>query len=249
MENFITIKTFTYPVELAVLQGRLESEGIECRVLDELTVQVNPFYSHAIGGIKLQVKENDIQKAIEILKEGGYLKDKDLQPPKDMDKLEHTTSRIPFLKNLRLEFRLIIIVSIIVLVALILSGLIYFISSPSTFERLTKQSWRIDQVVHNGEAYTTNTVEQIQLVMAGYCEEKITMDTYGTIRLPGFNSRAVWGKWELEDDLLQISQVDSFGFIYDGVYKIDFFHDELILKSEQTTLYCYPQNLYVNLPF
>ncbi len=36
LDNFITIITFSHPVEFAVLQTRLEAEGIECRILDEL---------------------------------------------------------------------------------------------------------------------------------------------------------------------------------------------------------------------
>jgi len=40
MDEFITIKTFTYTHELAIIRARLESEGIECLVKDELTTQV-----------------------------------------------------------------------------------------------------------------------------------------------------------------------------------------------------------------
>jgi len=78
--NFVTVLTFTYPYEVAIIRSRLESEGIECFVQDELTVQVNPFYSNAIGGIKLQVRESDLERTIEILKEAGYIKEEDFQP-------------------------------------------------------------------------------------------------------------------------------------------------------------------------
>jgi ribosomal protein L37AE/L43A len=73
--GFVTVLTFTYPYEAAVIRGRLESEGIECFVRDEWTVQVQPFYSHAIGGVKLQVGKNDLPQTMEILKEAGYMKD------------------------------------------------------------------------------------------------------------------------------------------------------------------------------
>ena len=73
MDAFVTIMTFTHPTELAVLKVRLENDEIECRVLNELTVQVNPFYSNAFGGVKLQVKESDFQEATEILRVGGYI--------------------------------------------------------------------------------------------------------------------------------------------------------------------------------
>ena len=78
-EKFITVLTVTFPHEVAVIRGRLEAEGITCFVKDELTVQVNPFYSNAIGGVKLQVLENDLKQAVEILKETGYIKEESLQ--------------------------------------------------------------------------------------------------------------------------------------------------------------------------
>ena len=87
-ERFITVLTFTFPHEVAIIRGRLESEGIFCFVQDELTIQVQPFYSNAIGGVKLQVRESDLDRTIEILKETGYIKDEDLQPSGEPPQLE-----------------------------------------------------------------------------------------------------------------------------------------------------------------
>lgn len=72
MENWETIITFTYPQDAHIAQGFLESEGVESILMDELTVQVQNFYSNAIGGVKLQVKSEDIENATSILKNGGY---------------------------------------------------------------------------------------------------------------------------------------------------------------------------------
>ncbi|HEY0029110.1 MAG TPA: DUF2007 domain-containing protein [Bacteroidia bacterium] len=69
-DQFVTIRTYSYPHEVAIIRGRLKSEGIECFVKDELTVQVNPFYSNAIGGVKLQVRESDLERAEAIIQEG-----------------------------------------------------------------------------------------------------------------------------------------------------------------------------------
>jgi uncharacterized protein YjbK len=73
MENLITIITFTLPQDAHFAKAFLESENIETFIKDELTVQVNNFYSNAIGGVKLQVKESDYEKGILVLKEGGYI--------------------------------------------------------------------------------------------------------------------------------------------------------------------------------
>ena len=72
--KLITVNTYTLPHELAIHRSKLESMGIDCFVRDELTVQVNNFYSNALGGIKLQVKESDFDDAREILKEQFDLK-------------------------------------------------------------------------------------------------------------------------------------------------------------------------------
>jgi hypothetical protein len=238
--------TFTHPTELAVLLTRLDADGIEYLVLDELTVQVNPFYSNAIGGVKLQVKESDVQKTIAILKESGYIKDQDFQQPEILTKLNNATSRLPFLKNLRVELRLMIIVA---LGALVVGGVIYFATLPSTFERLTKQSWCVDQVTYNGKDFATNTVEQMQIIGMGFCQENIKMRIDGTILLPGFNSAAIMGLWALKENSVQISIADTFDFVYNGHYDIHFSDNRLILKSKQTTIYCHPQTIHVNQPF
>lgn len=73
MSDLVTIYTATYPLDIFVLRARLESENIECFVQDELTLQTNPFYSNAIGGVKLQVNQEDVEQAKEVLREGGYI--------------------------------------------------------------------------------------------------------------------------------------------------------------------------------
>jgi type III secretory pathway lipoprotein EscJ len=72
MAALVTILTVSYPHELVVIKGKLESEGIACYTQDELMAQIAPFYSNAIGGVKLQVPEDQVARALEILKEGGY---------------------------------------------------------------------------------------------------------------------------------------------------------------------------------
>ncbi len=72
MEKLVTIITFFYPHETGIPCSLLESEGIGCFVQDELSV---PYTALAVGGIKLQVRESDAHKAIEILKKGGFIRE------------------------------------------------------------------------------------------------------------------------------------------------------------------------------
>ena len=235
MDNFITIKTFTGPSDLAIPRTLLEANGVECRILDELTIQVNPLYSNAIDGIKLQVKESDIQKAGEILKDGGFITDEDLKPVNNLAKLNNATSQIPILKNLRPELRLIIIASII---ASVFVYIIYFAIAPSTYERLTESPWCVDQIVYNDKEFTpSDSDSEIQFIIIGGCKETIWFREDGRVSLPG---EFYHGIWELEGNSLRISKTGKYNHIYDGVYDINLSGNKLLLKSKQTTIYCHP---------
>ena len=69
MSKWVTVLTVGLPQHMWVIRTRLESEGIECFAKDELTVQSDNLYSNAVGGVKLQVQEDDVPRAIEILKD------------------------------------------------------------------------------------------------------------------------------------------------------------------------------------
>jgi hypothetical protein len=78
MENLVTVITLYEPGELPIPKSLLESEGIECFAIDELMSQLYP--TGAVGGIKLQVREKDAERAVKVLIGGGFLKDEDLKP-------------------------------------------------------------------------------------------------------------------------------------------------------------------------
>lgn len=73
MDNYKTLITFTLPRDAYLPKAYLESEGVESILKDEHTVQVYNFYTNAIGGVKLQVKESDFENELAILKKGGYI--------------------------------------------------------------------------------------------------------------------------------------------------------------------------------
>ena len=67
--KIVTITRCSTPIEAYILQGKLKSAGIQAFVADANTVAVNWFYSNAIGGVKVQVKEEDAVKALAIISE------------------------------------------------------------------------------------------------------------------------------------------------------------------------------------
>jgi len=114
-DEFVTILTRTYIHEVSIPQSILESEGIETHVRDGNTVQAHPFYSYAIGGVKLQVRASDYEKAKALFKDTEF---EPIVPTKKvdmMDKFQQLTDRAPLLRNWSLEMRLLVVVALITL--------------------------------------------------------------------------------------------------------------------------------------
>ena len=78
INEFYTVMSSTYPADVQILKGKLESEGIPVFLRDENTINTDPLISDAIGGVKLQVYESDKEKAIAIYKQlKSYVADED----------------------------------------------------------------------------------------------------------------------------------------------------------------------------
>jgi hypothetical protein len=65
--ELVTIREFRDLQEALLAKGLLESSGIERLLIDDNMVGLNWLISTAIGGVKLQVKSEDSEEAIEIL--------------------------------------------------------------------------------------------------------------------------------------------------------------------------------------
>lgn len=68
-ENFKLVRSYQYSSEAQIFCGKLESEGVEVYLRDINTVDSNPIWSNAVGGVKLFVKSEDLEKANRILSE------------------------------------------------------------------------------------------------------------------------------------------------------------------------------------
>ncbi len=65
--HLVTIATFSFPTRAYIAKSKLESEGIWSFVADVYTITANWLYSTALGGVKLQVRQEDAQRAVETL--------------------------------------------------------------------------------------------------------------------------------------------------------------------------------------
>ena len=69
MQDFQTIATFNYSHEIVVLKHILNQEGIAYFFENETTLSIVPFYSNALGGIRLKVHPADFEAVHKILEE------------------------------------------------------------------------------------------------------------------------------------------------------------------------------------
>jgi hypothetical protein len=78
-DEWITLWTYSDPAEAFVAEGKLESEGIECSLVQEDpsgNLSLLPedrggmSWAHFMGGIQLQVDKKDAEAAMAILREG-----------------------------------------------------------------------------------------------------------------------------------------------------------------------------------
>ncbi len=65
--QLVVIRKFRDLPEAWLAKGALDAAGMESHLLDENMVRLDWFYSNAIGGIRLCVREHDAARALEVL--------------------------------------------------------------------------------------------------------------------------------------------------------------------------------------
>ena len=68
-ESYTILAVFNYSTEANLVKSKLDSEDIRTMLMDEKTVDSDPLISQASGGVKLQVHNDDLEKAWNIYNE------------------------------------------------------------------------------------------------------------------------------------------------------------------------------------
>lgn len=68
-DDYTILTLFEYSTEAQLVKSKLDSEGIDTILMDEKTIDSDPLISQAIGGVKLLVHNNDLEKASGIYNE------------------------------------------------------------------------------------------------------------------------------------------------------------------------------------
>jgi hypothetical protein len=89
---YTILAVFDYSTEANLVKSKLDSEDIRTMLMDEKTVDSDPLISQAIGGVKLQVHNDDLVKAVKIYNEiRTYRKDEN---DKDIHCINCNSTRI-----------------------------------------------------------------------------------------------------------------------------------------------------------
>ena len=110
--NLVTIATYTYSHELDVIKALLESEGIECFTLDNFTVAIDPLVSNAIGGVKLQVIEEQAEKATEIVNK--FWRNNDNTGTFDNEDLDYFNARKKRMNNIYRGYKIFLLIILLI---------------------------------------------------------------------------------------------------------------------------------------
>ena len=77
-DNYTILAVFEYSTEAQVVKAKLDSEDIRTMLMDEKTIDSDPLISQAIGGVKLLVHNNYLEKAATVYNEiRTYVKDEE----------------------------------------------------------------------------------------------------------------------------------------------------------------------------
>lgn len=235
MENseWVVVGTFPHGMDLVFLEALLEEEGIRFVKQDEMTVQVVPLLSQAIGGVRVLVHPVDRERTLAIFRESGIdIEDEPIGSPL-LEAFETHTKGIPLIGRLSLGWRFLVLISA-VLVPLSVALHAHF--APSSEDLLTEGTWCVTWMEIDGQPVSPRTVGQLMIIFEG-CPEIMSFARHGALTLPGLNTPHVQAEWILEsDDRLRIMHADTIASWYDGLYAFRVNEHDFVLRSEHVRI-------------
>jgi hypothetical protein len=66
-EQLVTVGTYGTTFEANLVKGKLEANDIDAVLDDENMVNVNPFLTNMLGGVKVLVPESELEEARRVL--------------------------------------------------------------------------------------------------------------------------------------------------------------------------------------
>lgn len=110
-DKMVEIARFSRVEDAQAMLALLQSEGVDCYLRNEYTTQVNGIID--MGGVRVEMLEESVPKAMQILKDNGYDIPEEDENPDDVTSVTSWTSHIPILRKFSLGVQILILVFII----------------------------------------------------------------------------------------------------------------------------------------
>lgn len=223
-----------------LVRSLLESYELQVYTRDELSVQSNPLYANAIGGIKLYVHKAHADDAIAALKAHNYTPE---EPEEDGEaqpwliKLNAQTSRIPIIGNLSFLPRIVVLSGVCITC---LSVALFFIFKPGLSKQLRSHEWCMDSVLYEGELYTLNlfTIRTNTFgSFLGACGTTCVFTDDYEIEIRDGSDVFESGKWKIEHEQVIIYACTVNKEVFEGAYTIQKEGRDWSLTSPTTQLF------------
>ncbi len=220
-------------MEMVVVGGRLREEGIAFRLLDASTVQVAPYLSGAVGGVRLQVSVRDQGHAIDVLRDCGV----ELEAPQSdsplMKWFDERTKYLPWLGGIEQGRRLLLASSLLLFT---LGGAWYLWSGLAKVdlrEQLSGHEWCVRSIVFEGREVQPLSIHNgLHMEYVG-CEETVVFTWTGHVRLPGVNTAPVHARWSEVGGHVEIHSADTLAELYEGFYSVKVSPHAIALRSKR----------------
>jgi hypothetical protein len=238
MGELITLISFRDAVEAEIVKGRLEAYGIECYLKDSGIVSAHPFYANPVGGIKLQVWEEDVKQALEVIREVApeSFREGEITEDDIASKSEKFLTKFlePIYSKPGMSLK---IASVTIVLAVIITSVIIALSQPSTVDKLSSGYWKVYQIIYKDSTITSQPIDAHSEYSCG--NETIVFMEDGNCKLPSFSKYPAIGKWNWVEETLEIES-DTLKEFYSGKFSVKFFNgsNSLLLQSQNTSINC-----------
>ena len=237
--GWVTIKTYNFAHEAVIDQHILKDAGIETHLMDELSIQANPIYSNALGGVKLQVWANAVEEAEEVLSK-QYVAESISREHNTDEELEKIAMQADEVETeIHLETKKDSHSwSIYITLAGILTIIIFiaYYSQPRLQQEIIRYRWCINYAVIKSEKLLPRTIG-VPLKFNGTCQEGMLFDVDGNMYMPGFGTQSSYGRYTLTKNKINIDLYDIELQKLNGNYDIKLDNGNLTLESPNVSIY------------
>lgn len=240
MAEWVTVYKEQNFTNAHLIKSFLEFDDIEVQLLDELTTQTGSIYFAASGGVRIQVQEPDVTKALQILKEKGYGNPDVDKSNQLFNALGKFSKKIPFLKKMQIEVAVFTLASIAVSLVLIV---IFLLTRESTEEIIVNHRWQIIEVKHNNQIIERDYSNGILINFDSDLDLICFKEDY-SIYFSDYGQGSAEAIWKVDGDKMTFKPYDPSSIhktqehIFFKTFKISMEKKYMILDSPTTKITC-----------